>query len=137
MPKDIPRDMLADIEVCLSESKWIMNRTVALTLGLMTVGHLLLTLYLLRRAGLIQIGKSCVDADDDFKELIEDDDRQKFTIKLIFKCVVHNFDMLSDWLYLLTVPAYNSTIKVLLIIFILLPLLPIVCMTKKGYPLKE
>ena len=52
-----------------------MNDTVAKTLGLFSVGHLLLTLYLLRRAGIITIGKSCIDKDDDYfrKELDSDD----------------------------------------------------------------
>ena len=41
-----------------------MNGQVATTLGLLSVGHLLLTLYLLRRLGHISTGESCIDVDD-------------------------------------------------------------------------
>ena len=43
-------------------------------------------------------------------------------MKLLVKGIVHNFDMYSDWLYLLTVPAYTTSIKVLIATFIGLPI---------------
>ena len=48
------------------------------------------------------------------------------TKKLIAKSLVHNFDMYSDWLYLLTVPAYTTSIKVLIATFIALPIIMII-----------
>ena len=42
------------------------------------------------------------------------------------KAVAHNFDMYSDWMYLFTVPAYHTTIKILLVFFIVLPIIPII-----------
>ena len=47
-------------------------------------------------------------------------------MKLIAKCLVHNFDMYSDWLYLLTVPAYTTSIKFLIATFIALPIIIII-----------
>ena len=65
VPKDISKDVLADLEVCFTDSKWTMNLIVALSLGFLSVGHMLLTLYLMRRAGLIEVGNTCIDEDDD------------------------------------------------------------------------
>lgn len=53
---------------------------------------------------------------------LDEDDKPKIILKLIIKCLLHNFDMYSDWLYLLTVPTYHCSIQTLLLLFIALPI---------------
>ena len=42
-------------------------------------------------------------------------------LKLAFFCLLHNVDLVSDYLYVKTVPTYSNWIKVLLITFMLPP----------------
>ena len=51
---------------------------------------------------------------------------QLFFVKCIAKGIVHNFDLVSDVLYIMYVPTYHPAIKVLLVVFILPP--PILCL---------
>lgn len=51
------------------------------------------------------------------------EDKNKLYLKYGLKCLLHNLDLLSDFLYICTVPTYNAALKYLLIIFILYPLL--------------
>ena len=122
------KDLLNDFKICFFETKWIMSSTVAVAFATFCLGHLSLTLYLLRKKGLIECGKSCCDIDDEYKKnsdrRIEDDEANEQILSLLFKSFLHNMDMISDWLYFLTVPTFNSTIKYLLIFFILLPIIP-------------
>ena len=124
----IPEENYVDIEVCLSQTKWIMSKTVACTLLLLSTGHLLLTYYLMRKNRIISFGELCVKLDDDYYDHQDCNDIMKREIP---KTVFHNLDMLSDWWYVLTVPAYAFPIQVMIISFILLPIL-IIFITSKD-----
>ena len=122
--------------MCLSETKWIMSTTVAMTMLLMSVGHVALSLYLMRRIGVIEVGKSCIDIDDDYKDFnleertLDDDKLAGFTVKKVIKGLVHNLDMISDWLYFFTVPSYCLCIKVTLILSMVIPFMVILLYAK-------
>ena len=111
--------------VCLSESKWIMSATVALTLGFGVLGHLLLTVLMLRKNGHTKYFEKCVDVDDFYEKVEDEEDVRRFHMKQILKVIMHNFDMASDWLYYLTVPAYTQSIKIMLLITVLFPVISI------------
>ena len=43
-------------------------------------------------------------------------------LKFSLVCFLHNLDMISDILYICTVPAYNVTIQILIVVFIIPPI---------------
>ena len=68
IPEGIPNEHLTDLQVCLSESKWIMTKTIAFIMILFPVCHLILTIYFMRSRGMIECCDSCCDVDDDYKD---------------------------------------------------------------------
>ena len=74
LPENISNDILQDLEVCFAESKWIMNGIFALTVVLFTAGHILLTLYLLKREQIISLDLPCIDRDGYYRLDESDDD---------------------------------------------------------------
>ena len=95
-----------------------MTSTVATALTLITITHLSLSAYLMHQAGMLFNRSDTSDhpklVKGGFKGLLP-------YLKFGVVCFLHNLDMFSDILYVLTVPCYHISIQILIVIFMLPP----------------
>ena len=103
-----------------------MTAGIGFIISAICIGHVGLTYYLMKEFG--QIGTKS-EMDDHYQIYKESDkyiekgtkEEKLFIMKCIRKGIIHNFDFVSDLLYIIYVPTYNHTIKVLLVVSILQP----------------
>ena len=80
------------------EFLWLMTTPMAFFGGFFIIGHISLTLYLLKN-----LEESYSRVPDGYKRYLT-------YLKFAFFCLLHNADLASDILYVKTVPTYNRVI---------------------------
>lgn len=103
---------------------WIMSSKVAIAVSVACILHLSLLIHSMKKVGQFFKRYENQPYDDDAYYAVERGSKEEYFkvyLKFSIRCFLHNFDMVSDLLYLITVPCSHPAIKVIMIISISIP----------------
>lgn len=94
-------------KVSLFEFQWLMTPLIIWGFISLCLVHILLTLFLMWRAGLLFGDSEDYDSASKFNIPTGGIRRKLLYLKFTILCILHNFDFVTDILYINTVPSYN------------------------------